>query len=101
MFADERNACKDSLRRNILNGMKEILRVVLHEQCFYYRLERIFETAEADEPKIVVLRRKHTDGLLNMRLCTGKMAMRLCLPARFIDESEALSFPLPLLMRLS
>jgi hypothetical protein len=51
--------------------------------------------------KIRVLRRKHTDGLLNMRLRTGKMAMRLCLPARFMDESEALSFPLPLLMRLS
>jgi hypothetical protein len=80
--ACQRQKCKGMRFKKILNGAKEVLRVIPHEQCFFYRLERIFVKAEADEPTMRVLRKEKTARLFHMRLRTGKIAMRLCLPAR-------------------
>ena len=90
----QREECKGSLRRNILNDMKEILRVVLHEQCFYYRLKRIFEKAEVDEPKIHVLRRK-TQRVYLICACACELVKWQCVCAYqrdCIDESGALCY---------
>jgi len=67
----KREDCPGMRFKKILNPKKK-MRVVPLEQCYFYRLERIFEEAEEDESTMRVLRKETMARMFSLRLRCGE-----------------------------